>query len=393
MLKLNDEGDTLWTKFMHSYGNVMSLKNLPDGNLLLAIAVFDSLNINPIRLQKINTGGDILWSVDIDSSSGDIPFDIYIMPDGGALLVGQTDSYTGLSDGFALRVGARGEKIWRKRYTPNDQTYLYHVERCDGDSGFLISGVAGSRIWGAWLNEDGKTLNERIFWQEPNSRFLIRAGVMNSPEHTLVAWGSNFGTDSPLWYMGKSYPDGEHIWDSTFYGNQCASVYINTDCEIMLEYGGDSGLFFRKQDSNGRPIKILQIASSVYYNGKFINSVAWGNDGTAVFAGYAVIDHRRIYDDFWFCKMSDVGYPYLGVQKSLVAEDILVPYPNPARNALFFNSKYEGHLSIYTTSGQTIQTQAYQPGDKTDISSLAPGLYIYRFSSSKGVSNGKIIKE
>ncbi|MES2388225.1 MAG: T9SS type A sorting domain-containing protein [Bacteroidota bacterium] len=71
----------------------------------------------------------------------------------------------------------------------------------------------------------------------------------------------------------------------------------------------------------------------------------------------------------------------------------LSPYPNPAKDAFTLNSKVSGHLTVYTTSGQAVQTQAYTPGDKTDISSLTPGLYLYRFTSGRGVRTGKVVKE
>ncbi|MES2388222.1 MAG: T9SS type A sorting domain-containing protein [Bacteroidota bacterium] len=389
LVKLNNNGDTIWAKYLNCQGQVKAIKKTPDGNLFAAIAILDTFRINPIRIFKLTVNGDTLWTKNLPNTSGYDPYDIIVLPDGSSIMVGTAPG--GLMSGFALRMDINGVVLWKRVFTPSIQTYLTHVERLADNTGFLVSGSAGSGAWATWLNEDGSTRGELVFWREPTGSALYSASVSQMPDGNFAVTGSN-SADNAQWYVGKHKPDASKIWGYYTSGG-CLPPYINTYGDILLEYGNIStGIEFRKYSSAGALVRSVTLSGT--RNLKDVFAVAWGDNDSAVFAGRVRTDDTYQYEDFWFCKMADVGYPYMVATKPLVAEqEVLSIFPNPAKDAFTLNSKVPGNLSIYTSSGQIVQTQAYLPGDVTDATSLLPGLYLYRFSSSKGVSTGKIVKE
>ena len=399
LIKLSQNGDLVYVNNLNcwvdgSFG--YCLKKCPDGSFFAAVAVFDTLNLySAIRVHKLNTMGQLRWQADYPNTTGWTADAMCSLPDGGALIIGSKNSQTGgISDGFALRLDSNGTELWRQFFNPSILTYVRHAEVLNGTSNsFLISGNAGARIWAAWLDSNGIVHKQHIYWQDTANTQLFNAGVMQSPDGNLVAWGKNSSQNYPAWYLGKYDSLGTDIWGSQKSGG-CDAVYVNSAGQTLLECYNNSGTIFRKYNPDGFILDTLVLTSNTV-NFKAILSVAWSNSDSAVFAGVVQTDRNNYRYDFYFVKMAHVGNPYITAVPALVAEAAqpLSLYPNPATTYFKISSANPGIITLFNAAGQNVLQQSVQPSEHVTISGLPQGLYMYRFVTSKGVSSGKVVRE
>ncbi|HEC78464.1 MAG TPA: hypothetical protein ENI34_04890 [candidate division WOR-3 bacterium] len=112
LVRANRNGDTLWVR---NYGGELSewgyvIKETADGNYVL-VGWSDSYyppNGSNIYFMKINQGGDTLWTKLYGGDNNDAAFDMQITSDGGYIIVGSTESY-----------GAGGEDIYLIKTAPD----------------------------------------------------------------------------------------------------------------------------------------------------------------------------------------------------------------------------------------------------------------------------------
>ncbi|MES2389055.1 MAG: T9SS type A sorting domain-containing protein [Bacteroidota bacterium] len=399
LIRLNNNGDTIKTINLGCLGRVCSIKKCPDGNFYSAVCAVDSAaRYYGVRLFKLSPDGNVLWYHDYPQSRNWYAvWDMCMTSDGGTLLVGSKDAdwgSGGLTDGFVMRIDPNGNELWRKIIRPNSQTYIFKAEVIShSDKSFLISGCVGAQIYVARLDSMGNFITQTTHWTDPENTILWwGAWALQSPDGSYIVIGQNSRENNPLYYMAKYNQNGEQLWENTYSGI-CSSPFVNSAGYIMLTSSTPNGHFFRKFRPDGYLANAVLLTQSVNY-GKKLYCAAWSDNDSAVFAGYYGRD-RFSAEDFYFVKMSGVGNQFVtAVEPAIVSEpQTLSVYPNPARESFSISSKIPGLITIYTTSGQTVLSRAYMPGDKTDISGFAPGLYLYRFSSAGGVRTGKIVKE
>ncbi len=79
----------------------------------------------------------------------------------------------------------------------------------------------------------------------------------------------------------------------------------------------------------------------------------------------------------------------VGIKENDSTDDVLAMYPNPAQNALFLRSSAPGlenaSVSIISSLGQTVYTDAFENEGAIDISALPNGVYFVYFNS-KGLT-------
>ncbi|MES2388773.1 MAG: T9SS type A sorting domain-containing protein [Bacteroidota bacterium] len=402
LIRLDENGDSIQTIDLDGFEHIIisnkALKKCPDGDYFTALNVEDTLGYKAIRLFKISPIGEIRWYLDYSDTLNWLVKDMCVLPDGSAVLIGSKDAEpAALYHGFAIKVDKDGNEKWRQIYTPSIYTCPYFISAFSNSAmeiqnGFLLSGGAGSSIWAVWLDSLGNIKAERKYWKDPGNSALIFAGLIPLPDGTYIAWGSNSIFNAYKWFVGKYDSRGVKIWGHAEAGC-CRSLQVNNIGQVLLEYDyGQGGAWFRKINPDSSIAGSVQLTANARQETAF-NAVAWMGGDSAVFAGYQNNPVFPGYPDFYFVKMAGVGSP-VSVKPSIVSEPLhLLPYPNPAKESFSLNSRVAGELVVYNTSGQSISVHRYEPGDKADISGLAPGLYLYRFSSSVGVSAGKIVKE
>jgi len=134
-----------------------SIAKSADGNLYIVASslssngfVYSNKGEDDVWIIKLNMNGDTLWTKSYGGSSYDRANKVISMPDGGCVVVGRTSSddfdfaigHGSNGDGFLIRLDANGNQIWKKMYGGTNDDYLYDVILADG--GLVAVGESGS---------------------------------------------------------------------------------------------------------------------------------------------------------------------------------------------------------------------------------------------------------
>ncbi len=145
LLRIDLHGDTLWTKY---YGGIYderfySVKTTSDSGYVMAgyTEGTDTLDLD-YYIVKADRDGEIIWEKTYGGASVDTAYGICELSGGGYIVVGNTASYGGGgTDIRLLRLNSSGDTLWSKTYGGPKDDYGYSILET-GDGGFLISGAA-----------------------------------------------------------------------------------------------------------------------------------------------------------------------------------------------------------------------------------------------------------
>ena len=187
-----------------------------DSSVFIATSSLSSngyLNANngdeDIWVLKLNPQGDTLWTKVLGGSLTERSGKILALPDGGCILTGRTFSNDGdfpgaqfgvLNDALVIRLDANGGLVWKKRFGGTQDDFL-HAIAING-SGFIAVGETGSVDgdldaslagytcgWIVSLNANGDLL-----WSVKTN------GVIQNEDYIQSFWNVAKATDGSGWY-------------------------------------------------------------------------------------------------------------------------------------------------------------------------------------------------
>lgn len=154
LIKVDVNGDTLWTKTYGGTGGDMgySIEKTNDGGYIIAGATSSMglgiPNFLNVYLIKINKNGDTLWTKTYGGVYPDIGRSVQQTSDGGYIIVGyKKDPFPGDWDVYVIKTDESGDTLWTKTYggTGDDQA-LSVQETSDGE--YIIVGSIWSSAVG-----------------------------------------------------------------------------------------------------------------------------------------------------------------------------------------------------------------------------------------------------
>jgi len=143
LLKLNMNGDTLWTKTFGTDGIDKGYSVIVSSDSTYVITGQTKSNQNPyeIWLLKVNSDGDLLWDKIFINSGFDVGSCIIQTSDGGYVITGIWDNT--YYDLLLLKTNKNGEKQWIKTYGGPDNDQGISVQQTL-DGGFIVAGRTDS---------------------------------------------------------------------------------------------------------------------------------------------------------------------------------------------------------------------------------------------------------
>jgi hypothetical protein len=346
LLKLNQNGDTLFTKVYGGYGNDegKDIIKTPDGNYLI-IGASNSVSFtdNNIILIKINPAGDVLWTKYYGGPAYESARSVKVCPDGGYILAGKTAaSPTSVAKIFLVKTNSAGDTLWTKSYSgPNsyegksivansDGTYTLAVDDSsavsDSDVGIMKLDNAGGVIWsknyGGSLKDIAKTLE-----------------ATTDGGYILGCISRSFGWSNPDMWIIKLDANGDSPW--------------------IKNYGGTGH--------------------------DHLHSIHQTGDG-----GYIAIGHARSFSAYWevyFLKLDQTGA--VGIEEFALNGQKFNIFPNPTDGVINLNlddkTKFSS-LKISNSLGQVIFSENFEKTNENassviDLKSQKPGLYFVTIES------------
>jgi len=132
LIKTNSLGNTIWEK---TYGGndwdfAHSITTLQDSTYVVAGETYSYGNgARDIYLIKVNANGDTLWTKTYGGTNDDIAKYIFTDRNNELVVVGNTKSFgAGNSDVYILRLNANGDTLWTKTIGTPDDDFGYSVD-------------------------------------------------------------------------------------------------------------------------------------------------------------------------------------------------------------------------------------------------------------------------
>jgi len=210
-----------------NYG--VSIVQTPDSGFAVLATTYSPSTNYDIWLLRMDRNGDTLWTKKYGGSESDKANYMCIMPDGGFLMAGYTNSFgTGTPTYFnwyLVRTNAMGDTLWtwhNNNSLNNDM--LYHVLPTS-DGGYLLSGFLGSGYAHGraikldssrntlWVRAMGGTGNSSVkFAYEEDSAYIVTGKTFYNTYNIKINRYSLSGN----FIQSKTYDSKNHVPDEGY---------------------------------------------------------------------------------------------------------------------------------------------------------------------------------
>lgn len=240
-LKINQNGDTLWTKKFFAALWSASIQTSDGGFAFSGYSSDQVLGCNDFRLIKTDVNGTTQWNHLYFATKDAMNISVIQTQDGGYLLAGTSDSIATLPlqnyDMKLVKTDANGAFEWSKSYGSTAMSANEEIASViqSNDGGYLLMGrkfdIASSN-WDALLIKTDTLGN--VSWSKTYGGVASEAG--NSIQQTadggyIIAGGSTgFGAGAVDMYLVKTDALGNELWSKTVggIGNDVANGVAQT---------------------------------------------------------------------------------------------------------------------------------------------------------------------
>ncbi len=365
VVKVDEDGDTLWTKCYGGSSNdcfKKVIKTIDSCYLLTGWTMSEGNGFWDVWAVKINKTGDVLWSKHYGGSSFDEGREIIATNDSGYIIVGYTESYEvrnyhAGADMWVLKLDADGDTLWTNALGGGRNEYANAVIQT-ADNGYIVGGysksddgdvhgwhegynnrfgsensdawlvklnMAGDTLWTKCLGGSGHEEIEHIM-KAGDEGFII-AGKAASDDGDVKGWheGRDSWGDgySDAWLAKLNY-SGDTIWTKCL-GDTCRDeIYsmakthdggffigaysFSEKGEVQDNHGGGD-IWIVKLLTNNRNVFTKSLGGTA---GDYAYSIVKTYNNDYIIAGYVDsddIDVHGSHGDFdgWIVKLNSNG--------------------------------------------------------------------------------------
>lgn len=420
LLKLDNNGDIVWTKCFHDAGSAYAIEQTTDGGFIVSCSSY--------TLLKITSAGEVEWTKQFGNYSFlDNAYCVNITSDGGFIVGGSlwgglNDS--GLNKWVIMRFNQNGDTLWANYFEDNIPGDCNSIKETS-DGGYIAAGLKTLYIEtenpGEYLtdeeyiivklNSDGDTLWTRTFGGSSRD---IAYSVVETIDGNYVIAGDSYSEeftkgDEDGWVI-KLNANGEFIWEKFLGGTSTDHLFsINKTNDNGYVLGGYSLSYDGDLPEDYWPPDYWMI--KINENGEVQWSECYGgddqdygqyalqtNDGGYIMVGRSWsnngdVTENKGYEDIWIVKLSTNAN---NINKISTSDNNILIFPNPMNELLYINNLADEkkNISIFTIDSKLVMQASINKGiNKINVSGLSIGAYIIKTSHSKGMFIEKIIKQ
>ncbi len=294
IVKTDSLGDTLWTKAFGGTGGDWGceVQQTTDGGYVVVGTTESFGGGSGLLLLKIDMNGDTLWT----KTYGGSGYSIQLTSDGGYIICG---SFGGI---WLLKTDANGDTVWTRAY--NNHVGYSVQQTLDG--GYIIAGITGVypdyEIYYLKTNANGDTLWSKTYgeaswnWgsevQQTTDGGYIITGYIRNPGGAYVILIKTDADGDTVWV--RTYGD---FWAWGYSGQQTADGgYIVTG--LNADTIGTNDLYIVKTNVNGDTLWTRTYGGT---HNDFGCSVRQTTDGGYIIAGQTS-SFGAGHSDFWLLK-------------------------------------------------------------------------------------------
>jgi hypothetical protein len=439
ILKLNSEGDTIWTK---KYGGSKleysrSIQQTPDDGYIVAGYansidgdVSNNHGLKDYWILKLDTDGDTVWTKCLGGSSFDYANSILCTIDGGYIVAGQSRSSDGdisvnygQEDYWIVKLNTEGAIIWSKSYGGSGHDIAKAVMETT-DSMLIVVGITtsddhfvhghnglGYDYWILKLNSEGDTIWTKCYG---NSKNDWASSITQSSDGGFVIAGTteieNIDNRLDFWIL-KLNSEGDSLW-SRYYGGSGWDLASS----IKQTSGGGYIVAGRTNSSDGDVWGGNIINDSIYdywtlklnsegdtlwtkcfggSNEDKAYSIQQTQDGGYIVAGQSNsndgdVEGNHGNGDFWIVKLSSFDST-----EEISEDNEFSLHPNPTKDLINieFQNKGNNELKITNINGKLMLNMKLRTNKtQIEISEYPTGIYFITVSGDDFIKTKKIIK-
>jgi len=446
LIKINAEGDRLWTKgfkgenYVNTNYNHLQFQSIAatdDSCFLIGGFTIDSItNKREAVYLKLDSEGDTIWSGAIYDSIYELSINsIEALKDSGAIVLG-TASLQSSTDKKSViaRVSKTGALLWSKSIASS----VAYVVRESADSSFIIGGdfglikfdSSGDVLWANdYIGDNGSSFNHAVNDLIPlNDGYMVYFALDYSVVIAklnfsgLVVWAKSYSASPFPHFLDKRHvinklndsfivSMGEDRYmkiDSL--GTILSSHFVAMNARAYVAFGND-GYFFGEGPVYGvktpalyvRHIGVVKIdtnnltffcghENNISSSAKVITVIPFLDSTIALgMSTYSAIDTLSfLINERTGC------VEFIGVIDENTINLISI-YPNPSNGSFTVNKELNEKMTIYfyNTLGELIYTERLLQNDnRIYLSNVKSGIYFYRVvTKSSYSSSGKVIIE
>jgi hypothetical protein len=418
LVKTDIYGDTIWTKVYGGDANTSGTfiqVTSDSGYIVLGATNSYGAGSEDVYLLKINTDGDTLWTKTFGGPGIDYGHCVRQTEDQGYIIAGHTNSYgSGLNDIYLIKTDILGDTLWTKSIGGSDYEWCKNIQQTS-DMGYILvgdtksSGKGDNDVYLIKTDASGDTMWTRTYG---GSNYDRGYSLVQTPEGYIIAAGTeSFGAGKRDLYIIGTNSAGDTLWTKILGGPEYdnASFIQKTDDGNYIIAGetgsfGDTeiDLFLVKIDPAGNVLWTRTFGGAGYDRGSCVQQT---NDGGYIITGssysYSVQDDSDIYlvktdSGGYLTQIADDRWPDRLLDFKLAGN-----FPNPFREATTFSYQVfqpsRIKLEIFALDGSLLM----QIFDKYHLSgeyqvkwhpgNLDDGCYFYRLRSNADEITGKMI--
>ncbi|MBK5283997.1 MAG: hypothetical protein JJE25_01215, partial [Bacteroidia bacterium] len=263
LIKLNSNGDTMWTK---KYGGSLddgssSVQQTSDSGYIVVGATKSFVYLSgamDVYLIKTNSVGDTLWTRAYERTGYDYGVYVSECRDGGYIIVGNSFSSHGVYDIYILKTNSVGDTLWTKSFYDYTPPFFYNsIYGCSAtqapDSNFIICGADVNRILLFKISNNGN-----LIWLKSYDTPLYPSQLQQTSDGNFIIFGTS-STPQDIFLL-KTDTSGNVIWSKTYGGIGTEGAYTGmqtSDGGYIVTGGtgsfgaGNMDIYLVKTDSAG----------------------------------------------------------------------------------------------------------------------------------------------
>lgn len=267
--KMNSTFDVQWSKTIgvpSTLENIYQSNKSSDGNILISGNITGNSGSLDGYVVKIDLNGNLLWSKSYGGSGNEYLYDIQNTSDGGYVLAGRTDSYSGSLDAYVAKVDVSGTLQWSKSFGVSSNDYAFSCLQTS-DGGYVTvaaSQEAGYTNYQYLITKLDASGN--VVWAKSHGSYDDegpRKLIITSDGGFLIGGTSRYRNGTPDCLVSKHDAAGNLQWIKTFGGDGADDVWAlkeSPDGNYLItgftdSYGaGGRDVFLTKFDKNGNTL-------------------------------------------------------------------------------------------------------------------------------------------
>jgi PKD repeat protein len=248
LVRTDSMGNHLWSR---TYGRTgtdygLDIKELPGGGYIISGAVTPGqTGYMDAALIRIDAGGDTLWTKMFGAPAlNDFVHSVDLATDGGFIAAGYTDNYgAGGQDYYLVKTDSLGNILWTKTYGTPDHDQCFCVD-ATSDGGYILTGITGNS------NRD--------------------IGVIKTDASGNVLWARRYGGPSMenSWHIKQTADQGYIISGST---HAYAGPPHNTSNALLVKTDSSGDTLWTRTYGNVQYQDVLYNASETSDGGYIVS--------------------------------------------------------------------------------------------------------------------------